>query len=84
MTTRAVNNIDQDVRLNRALWSLGERMAIARIGRVAAPRCGTRDDACDRKPEHRTTAWDPSAGLFLLRTSFGDDAALTIMRASED
>ena len=27
VTTRAVNNIDQDVRLNRALWVLGERMA---------------------------------------------------------
>jgi hypothetical protein len=27
VTTRAVNNIDQDVRLNRALWGLGERMA---------------------------------------------------------
>ncbi len=27
VTTRAVNNIDQDVKLNKALWSLGERMA---------------------------------------------------------
>ncbi len=27
VTTRAVNNIDQDVRLNKALWDLGERMA---------------------------------------------------------
>jgi hypothetical protein len=27
MTTRAVNGIDQDVRLNKALWLLGERMA---------------------------------------------------------
>jgi hypothetical protein len=27
VTTRAVNNIDQDVRLNKALWGLGERMA---------------------------------------------------------
>jgi hypothetical protein len=27
VTTRAVNNIDRDVRLNRALWVLGERMA---------------------------------------------------------
>jgi hypothetical protein len=27
VTTRAVNNIDQDVRLNKALWMLGERMA---------------------------------------------------------
>ena len=27
VTTRAVNNIDQDVKLNRALWGLGERMA---------------------------------------------------------
>jgi hypothetical protein len=27
VTTRAVNNIDQDVRLNKALWILGERMA---------------------------------------------------------
>jgi hypothetical protein len=27
VTTRAVNNIDQDVKLNRALWVLGERMA---------------------------------------------------------
>jgi hypothetical protein len=27
VTTRAVNNIDQDVRLNKALWVLGERMA---------------------------------------------------------
>jgi hypothetical protein len=27
VTTRAINNIDQDVKLNRALWSLGERMA---------------------------------------------------------
>jgi hypothetical protein len=26
-TTRAVNNIDQDVKLNKALWGLGERMA---------------------------------------------------------
>ncbi len=27
VTTRAVNNIDWDVKLNKALWSLGERMA---------------------------------------------------------
>ncbi len=27
VTTRAVNNIDQDVRLNKALWDLGARMA---------------------------------------------------------
>jgi Domain of unknown function (DUF932) len=27
VTTRAVNNIDEDVRLNKALWVLGERMA---------------------------------------------------------
>ncbi len=27
VTTRAVSNIDQDVKLNRALWVLGERMA---------------------------------------------------------
>jgi hypothetical protein len=27
VTTRAVNNIDQDVKLNKALWALGERMA---------------------------------------------------------
>jgi hypothetical protein len=27
VTTRAVNNIDQDVKLNKALWVLGERMA---------------------------------------------------------
>jgi hypothetical protein len=27
VTTRAVNDIDQDVRLNRGLWGLGERMA---------------------------------------------------------
>jgi hypothetical protein len=27
VTTRAINNIDQDVKLNRALWVLGERMA---------------------------------------------------------
>jgi hypothetical protein len=27
VTTRAVNNIDRDVKLNRALWGLGERMA---------------------------------------------------------
>ena len=27
VTTRAVDNIDQDVRLNKALWVLGERMA---------------------------------------------------------
>jgi hypothetical protein len=27
VTTRAVNNIDQDVKLNKALWGLGERMA---------------------------------------------------------
>jgi hypothetical protein len=27
VTTRAINNIDQDVRLNKALWVLGERMA---------------------------------------------------------
>jgi hypothetical protein len=27
VTTRAINNIDQDVKLNRALWGLGERMA---------------------------------------------------------
>jgi hypothetical protein len=27
VTTRTVNNIDQDVKLNKALWSLGERMA---------------------------------------------------------
>ena len=27
VTTRAVNNIDQDVKLNKALWNLGERMA---------------------------------------------------------
>ncbi len=27
MTTRAINNIDQDVKLNKALWILGERMA---------------------------------------------------------
>ena len=27
VTTRPVNNIDQDVKLNRALWVLGERMA---------------------------------------------------------
>ena len=26
-STRAVNGIDQDVRLNKALWSLGEKMA---------------------------------------------------------
>lgn len=26
-TTRAVTGIDQDVRLNKALWLLGERMA---------------------------------------------------------
>ena len=29
VTTRAVNDIDQDVRLNKALWVLGERMANA-------------------------------------------------------
>ena len=34
VTTRAVNNIDQDVRLNRALWVLGERMA-GSLGRAA-------------------------------------------------
>lgn len=34
VTTRAVNNIDQDVRLNRALWGLGERMA-RMLGRAA-------------------------------------------------
>jgi hypothetical protein len=34
VTTRAVNNIDQDVRLNRALWGLGERMARV-LGRAA-------------------------------------------------
>jgi hypothetical protein len=27
VTTRAVNGIDQDVRLNKALWTLAERMA---------------------------------------------------------
>ena len=27
VTTRAINNIDQDVKLNKALWVLGERMA---------------------------------------------------------
>ena len=27
VTTREVNGIDQDVKLNRALWLLGERMA---------------------------------------------------------
>ncbi len=27
VTTRAINNIDQDVKLNRALWGLGERTA---------------------------------------------------------
>ncbi len=27
VTTRAINNFDQEVRLNRALWGLGERMA---------------------------------------------------------
>ena len=27
VTTRAVNNIDQGVKLNRALWVLGARMA---------------------------------------------------------
>jgi hypothetical protein len=27
VTTRAINNIDQDVKLNKALWGLGERMA---------------------------------------------------------
>ena len=27
VTTRAINNIDQDVKLNKALWDLGERMA---------------------------------------------------------
>ena len=34
VTTRAVNNIDQDVKLNRALWVLGERMA-SLLGRAA-------------------------------------------------
>ena len=34
VTTRAINNIDQDVRLNRALWGLGERMARV-LGRAA-------------------------------------------------
>jgi hypothetical protein len=34
VTTRAVNNIDQDVRLNKALWGLGERMARV-LGRAA-------------------------------------------------
>jgi hypothetical protein len=27
VTTRAINNIDQDIKLNKALWVLGERMA---------------------------------------------------------
>jgi hypothetical protein len=34
VTTRAINNIDQDVKLNRALWGLGERMA-GLLGRAA-------------------------------------------------
>jgi Domain of unknown function (DUF932) len=34
VTTRAVNNIDQDVRLNKALWVLRERMARV-LGRAA-------------------------------------------------
>jgi hypothetical protein len=34
VTTRAINNIDQDVKLNRALWVLGERMA-GLLGRAA-------------------------------------------------
>ena len=34
VTTRAVNNIDQDVKLNKALWALGERMA-GSLGRAA-------------------------------------------------
>jgi hypothetical protein len=34
VTTRAINNIDQDVRLNKALWVLGERMA-GSLGRAA-------------------------------------------------
>jgi hypothetical protein len=34
VTTRAVNNIDQDVRLNKALWDLAERMARV-LGRAA-------------------------------------------------
>jgi hypothetical protein len=27
MKSRAVNGIDQDIKLNKALWLLGERMA---------------------------------------------------------
>jgi len=34
VTTRAINNIDQDVKLNKALWGLGERMARV-LGRAA-------------------------------------------------
>ena len=66
--------------------AVGSRRAhgeLARTGRVAAPRCRVRRE-CDDKPEHRKTAWDPSAGLFSLRTSFGDVARVTMMRAAED
>ncbi len=36
VTTRTVNGIDQDVRLNRALWQLAERMAELKGMRLAA------------------------------------------------
>ena len=35
-TTRAVNGIDQDVRLNKALWLLAQRMAEQKAARLAA------------------------------------------------
>jgi hypothetical protein len=36
VTTREVRGIDQDVRLNRALWQLAERMAELKGAAVAA------------------------------------------------
>lgn len=36
VTTRQVNGIDQDVKLNRALWQLAERMAELKNGTIAA------------------------------------------------
>ena len=67
VTTRAINNIDQDVRLNRALWVLGDAWRARSDGPRSSARCrAARRRAGDRKPEHRTTAWDPSAGPFSL------------------
>jgi len=36
VTTRTVNGIDQDVKLNRALWTLAEKMAELKTAAAAA------------------------------------------------